>query len=481
MSHPHFRNHPLEGDGCRTTFFQYIIRQSGVNAAANVRIPDTVVFEHGYPRWSYHYDARGGEVRRGAGGTDLHASSILDFYLSRHIRAKRMDIIAIYTFTFDDPISEETRVGVEYLDREGLERFLMKGDIAKKQHGILQQYVQPLEEHYTVVRAQWTPTFCVIRRRTNKRAITDFRASLSERFVTFDGPDYRSTEVNCSRSSSAKIEALCGTIGDHLSRTQHLKISNMLLFFIVDSRSHVNLLWCGSLYFSNPHATSTPAIPPTIMRGPVFAESREEPYNEQELKEAAAKSFQLETQFRPGSNNLNELEDQEPATSDDALAVRSREVTANEEIVNGLYCGEWFRVNPVIQRQYDDLKDREGSAKAIVHDMFYSASSYFESCDKTSLTVEAPYELERCIDSSTIRRMYRASGLKVIDGTRVRVMAPTRQIDDGNIPPLATVIAAAHTFLSKHFAHQENQLRKQCMPALREALVAACLRDAISK
>ena len=313
------RSHPVEGPGCHSDFFHYLVAsQRGgpvtrppVASMPNdededatcFAIPHTVVFEHQYPRWWYACDedskrraSEVGDIRqRASGGDELHAASVLDFFIKNEPRTttgRSTGLVAMFVYETTRPSrtggldgpdfaaasspaagvgtgdDDEVIVVIDYHNARSLEDFLFApGRDPKKIRGFLQLPVLPREDNYTVMNVSWSPQCCLVRRRSSRHAMSDTRSSLVSRFATFAGPATASIETRVAAPTFARVSAASQRLADTFQRAHHCRVSSMSLFFVVDNAGRLVLLWCGALQFG---ASDGRAIPTTLLQAPKF-------------------------------------------------------------------------------------------------------------------------------------------------------------------------------------------------------------------
>lgn len=271
---------------------------SGIPSTVAVPIADTIVFEHNCPRSWFFFDTEIGEIRRHV-GRDLQAVSLFEALTSHPPQrgGRLLDVVATYTYVFEDPTTEDNVVSILYLDRRGLENFLTHPHPVKRQ-GMLQQFVVPLDSNECVLQAVWSPSVCILRRRTSLKPLFHTLTPVAERLVTFDGPESYSLEGVCSPDTVDTLNAACASIAEHLLRTQHMKVAAMTLYFKMTAKCVPCLLWCGNMQFQglNPanlgHVAqfSCSALP-----------SRDETFVDRSLRQVNEQQSELERQMSPQS------------------------------------------------------------------------------------------------------------------------------------------------------------------------------------
>jgi hypothetical protein len=206
-----------------------------------VRCPDTVVYEHGFPRGWYTYDSKNREIIRKS-GKSLDTDHICKEF-SKPVEG--IDVVAKYMHSYEDINTGKIMTSVEFFTVKELEHFL---NVRKdRTDGILQRFVPTKTKWNQQIQAIWSPKVTMVRRRCNKHQLTDKTVSLYERCVTFNGPSYYSEDSHVAHSTSADIAAICQAVVKHFQSTEHKQISRMVLHFKIDRQNSIWLLWSNSI------------------------------------------------------------------------------------------------------------------------------------------------------------------------------------------------------------------------------------------
>ncbi|KAG5497484.1 hypothetical protein JKF63_03747 [Porcisia hertigi] len=256
--HTWMKNHPLEGDDVVTGLYNILAKRNPktMKGCCGIRIPDTVVYEHNFPRGWYTTDIRANEVVRRQ-GKDLDANTIEMGF--KQDLSESSPIAGTYLCTTEktnDNGETEVSTLVEVFNRDTLAAFLAR---KVKPEGILQKFILPKGFQNSVIKAVWSPRVCMVQRRTNKYQIFDRKRADYDPFsitVTYDGPTFLSEEGSVSGNIALDVKHLCGNIVQHFYYTEHKYITRMVLYFKMDQRDRLWLLWCGSLRVSDRDAPS---------------------------------------------------------------------------------------------------------------------------------------------------------------------------------------------------------------------------------
>lgn len=246
------KGHPLEGDGMLVNLFHYLWKKNReLQSCPLVRVPSTIVYEHNFPRGWYFYDAKHNELRKKT-GKELDTNSIYKEF-SRP-ENDSCEIVASYLSKLEDEETGEEITLVEFFNSSDLSNFLFKRE--KREQGILQKFILPKGSHNSVIQAIWSPHVTLVERRNNIHKLSDKKWTMYDRAVTYEGPAHYSNEVFCAPQLVTQIKEICASIVKHFSDTEHRNITRMVLYFKVDSKSNVWLLWSSSLRISDKSSLS---------------------------------------------------------------------------------------------------------------------------------------------------------------------------------------------------------------------------------
>ncbi|EAN91239.1 hypothetical protein, conserved [Trypanosoma cruzi] len=261
------KHHPLEGDGLRTLLYLHLWKKNkgSESRLKDIRLPDTVVYEHNFPRAWYTYDGEAKEINKHPGKM-LDAQSIYEHF-SRS--TPDCDVVAQFLTTCaqDNPaISSEGGLltYVKFFTAESLREFLFSPE--RKPDGILQKFVVPKGEttmrKNSQLQVMWSPLVTVVYKRTNKQRLGDLHLPVHLRSATFDGDSHLSELSLIADESKARLESLCREVVDHFYFTDLKLITRMVLNFKIDDANRPWLLWCSSLRVSgdrlNPRNVRVP-------------------------------------------------------------------------------------------------------------------------------------------------------------------------------------------------------------------------------
>lgn len=265
------KQHQLEGDGLLTLLYDHLWKSDKAKEhhLKCALIPDTVVFEHNFPRAWYAYDTKTSEIIKRPGRL-LDANSIYSSFAS----SDDNEIVAQFYYrtytkaaTSTQPQrsprkgegargrksgengAEELATSVEFFTTSGLHDFLHQRKF--KPDGVLQRFLLPKgnasSRRNFQIQAIWSPRVLRVYKRTNRFRLNDRSATVEERAATFDGPPHLSTESLVARNTWDRVEEICGEIVEHFKGTEKKPITRIILYFKMDDADRLWVLWASSL------------------------------------------------------------------------------------------------------------------------------------------------------------------------------------------------------------------------------------------
>lgn len=285
------KQHPLEDDGLCAQLYQYLYKnvKGREHSMSTVLLPETVVFDHNFPRAWYAYDMKNQEIIKRPGSM-LDAQTMYDKFAET---VSGCDIVAQFFHTSVNAAEEWKSVlspqqlkanryadqqltYVEFLTPDSLRRFLF--DQKRKPDGVLQKFVVPKGEGSSRRNFQlqviWTPYITTVYRRTNRCRLTDHVVSLAERAATFDGAPYLSEETLVADETKHQVTTLCENIADHIYATEKKRLSRLILYVKSDDQNRMWVLWSSCV------RVAPDAMNPTRLRVPMCLNMRTELLND---------------------------------------------------------------------------------------------------------------------------------------------------------------------------------------------------------
>ncbi|KAJ9437446.1 hypothetical protein DIPPA_22005 [Diplonema papillatum] len=239
-------------DSIGTSFFHYLWKkrppQDDGAAEPDVRVPHTLVFEHGFPKGWYSCLGPRGLVR--STGKDIDATAVTEAMvgrvrkslsssplakrLAKHTARPPCDRFIVATYIERKQSPEGTCVYQQsFLSKKGLEAFFSSGAdaspdtpsaVAPQRNGLLQQFVIPPGVRNQVIEVDWSQHACFIEKRRNIHALCPDMSlaqtvtkpdvlSPWERAVTYQGPANYSEKAYVSPNVEARIRQVCAASG----------------------------------------------------------------------------------------------------------------------------------------------------------------------------------------------------------------------------------------------------------------------------
>ncbi|EFC37238.1 predicted protein [Naegleria gruberi] len=309
--------HPLELE-VLTSLNHYLSKKNkNLESCPLVFVPQTIVYEHNFPTVWYQQNPATKEFKKKS-GKELETKAIMNEF-TRNIVVPRSGtgasgdqqdpnaaattqtqatpavdpnnpaasnenvmnndnhhgIVAQFISQTEDEKTGEIINNVEFLDVDSLDDFLFKRK--KRDKGILQQFITPKGPYNFVIQAIWSPHVTKIERRVNIHRITDRKNySPYERAVTYEGPSHFSNEVFCAPHLEKEIKRVCSAIVDHFFSVEHKNITRMVLYFKVDPKNNLYLLWSSSIRIGN-QKNDKPIV--TVNNGNTLTPPKREPLN----------------------------------------------------------------------------------------------------------------------------------------------------------------------------------------------------------
>lgn len=310
------KQHQLEGDGLLPLLYDHLWKSDRTreHRLREALMPDTVVFEHNFPRAWYTFDIKTQEIVKRA-GKHLDSQSIHKYFCEEE---RGCDIVAqFYHKSVSAPVAdgkagskknpprssprgapssaahsshhavgggaggasdgrdEELTTAVEYFTKETLFEFLHNRKT--KPDGVLQKFLIPKGEtssrHNFQIQAVWSPLVTLVYKRTNKHRLSDKTTPVHQRGATFDGLAHHSAESLVADGTKARIDELCKTIVQHFFLTEHKQITRLVLYFKIDDLERIWVLWASSLRIGSDK------LNPSYLRVPIQLAMRVENVN----------------------------------------------------------------------------------------------------------------------------------------------------------------------------------------------------------
>ncbi|RNF02179.1 uncharacterized protein Tco025E_08441 [Trypanosoma conorhini] len=462
------KNHPMEGDDVVTSFYDLLCKRNPktMKPCRNVFVPDTVVYEHNFPRGWYTTDVRAREVTRRQ-GKDLDAATI-EAGFKRGV-SETCPIVATYLSTLEEDVgggASETTTQVEVLNTESVGGFIAR---KTKRAGILQRFVFPKGYHNSVIRAVWSPRVAMIQRRTNKFPIADRKRAENDPFaitVTYEGPEYLSEEGAVSAHVAFEVKSVCADIVTHFFYTEHKYITRMVLYFKSDARDRLWLLWCGSLRVADRNSASE--MPVNL--APKFGE----PAQEGDLDEDVALRTADQAYFLVTRDEFfreTYMRGERPA---ETRAARSRESRSQAPVSSAAGAGAdaaaaarggdgGEELPAELRAPRERLRAQEALVLDAFSDLFYRAYSHFLGGAAAPFLLLVPPQVVDALTEGGVAELMRVLRLQPepgVGGDGAGAGAMAYAIPPRFRAPLAQVGDTAAGWIREHFAARWEAVRQ---------------------
>jgi hypothetical protein len=475
------KNHPLEGDGVVTGFYNFLHKRhiKTMKACKDVLIPDTIVFDHNFPRGWYTSDLKSKEITKKQ-GKELDAASIAQGFCKPPSPA--VNIVASYMCSYeeDDKATGEsvTVTSVEFFNEETLKDFVAR---KTKREGILQRFVAPKGLRNNVIQAVWSPRVCMVQRRTNRGSIKDKIQCERDPYpvaVTYEGPSHFSEEGTCAGHTTDQVKAMCSNIAMHFNATEHKFVTRMVLYFKVDEKDQLWLLWCGSLRVSDK---DTPSQMPLNL-APKFdspsLEASSPKKEEQDLHNADMKHLEMtnDTLFYTTYVRPHDQQKEAEASHTASHQQQSAAATGAKRSKDGADRSgakgdqeaadeDWHKL-PGIQDQYRELCIDRDVVLGSFDDTFYEAYGHFLRYEPGPFNFEVDRKIAQTLGVDVLQELMQSvriehtlpsdDGATTVDDEELCFTIPSAK--SGPIKQLGDAVAR---WINAHYDRREQELKEE--------------------
>eukprot|EP01062_Namystynia_karyoxenos_P079088 TRINITY_DN8273_c0_g1_i1.p1 TRINITY_DN8273_c0_g1~~TRINITY_DN8273_c0_g1_i1.p1 ORF type:complete len:625 (+),score=226.12 TRINITY_DN8273_c0_g1_i1:154-2028(+) len=497
------KNHPLEGDGLLINFYNYMWKKNkNYESCPGVLVPDTVVYDHNFPRGWFTYERVGrrekGELKKKQ-GKELDTSSIWEVF--KRQPDPSIDIVASYMYAREDSDTGETQTCVEFFDRDGLGEFL--NNRKDKREGVLQKFLLPKGANNTMIQVVWSPRVCIMQRKTNTHALSDRNHAPYVRAVTYEGASHHCDDGICAPKTTSRIKAVCNNVCVHFNSTEHGKvITRMVLYFKVDRADNVWLLWCGSVRISDRQArskmpvnmapifSSPDARPAALLRGQGGHETAEDVLQRVDHDQlrlghdhvhyrACCKSPTASPTSRSRREDAQAYYDAPGDTAGGAdegqqnadARLRRRIATLRED---------WMRVAPVIEQEWNHIVSDRSVALTLIDDVFYEAYSHFQTT-KLPFFFALPGQLRALLGEAEFEELVADLRLERVPADEFPEQTFGELdfwIRDRSAVPISKVSGQAAGWLRRFYDARIQHLKERAMPFAEQAAIQVAKEQA---
>eukprot|EP01006_Ploeotia_vitrea_P015806 TRINITY_DN46148_c0_g1_i1.p1 TRINITY_DN46148_c0_g1~~TRINITY_DN46148_c0_g1_i1.p1 ORF type:complete len:610 (-),score=67.34 TRINITY_DN46148_c0_g1_i1:1194-2990(-) len=451
------KNHPLEGDGLLVNFYNHMWKKNkDFQSCPGVQCPDTIVYDHNFPRGWYTYDQKNKELKKKQ-GKELDTASICTAF--SRVSDPNVDIVASYLYSYESEVGEPV-TSVEFFTKDDLGDFL--NNRKTKKEGILQKFLIPKGLNSSLIQAVWSPRVCIVQRKTNRHAINDKSYSPYERAVTYEGPSHYTDDGICAPKTTAQIKSICTNICVHFQNTEHKNITRMVLYFKVDKNDQVWLLWCGSIRISDrQHQSQMPLNLSPIFTSPDQLKLNKEGDSEDssnpnkfqkmlhsvdkhQFKLSGDRVFQM-THCNPhpsGSGNrsspthapgsphsgggsptksqgFKQFDDEQARLEKEKEERDKKSKSKDAPLEEAPAKVEWYKHDHHIHEQYKQVKEEQELVTQILDDVFYEAYSHFLRHDCGAFFFSLPIQLKQILGEDAVDELLSFLKIQPVPETEV--------------------------------------------------------------
>lgn len=468
------KNHPLEGDGLITGFYNFLFKRNTktLKPCKDVFIPDTIVFDHNFPRGWYTSDLKAKEISKKQ-GKELDAASIANTFCDTP--NSDVKIVASYMSSFEvenENGASEMCTEVEFFNEHTLKEFVAR---KTKREGILQRFLTPKGHRNSVIQAVWSPLIFACKRRTNTGSITDKIQCEKDPYpvaVTYEGPSHFSEESSCAPETTAQIKDICKHIVEHFYNTEHKHITRMVLYFKVDERNQLWLLWCGSLRVSEfgnksqmPVNLAAQFTSPSLQAGSPTRDDKL--LREADLKHLAMTRDVIfyETYVRNGGGNPNATSKNQTTSDNNNTSGADDKKEKKKETKTTTSDNDAWKTAPGIQDQYRELCAERELVLGALEDIFYEAYGHFLRHDPGPYRFEVPRKVAQMVTEEKLQELMKKQKIDQIipseassDNDELWFSIPAN-----NRAPVSRMGDESAKWVEEFYARKEQELRDEAL------------------
>jgi hypothetical protein len=269
-----------------------------------VRMPNTVIYEHNFPKGLFSTTPSCNLQRRS--GKEIDSKLVVDVILTKepppaNIKKKRgasalsransnyrddqpnRQVVASYIEKKTMAVSDRDEFSVQFLTEEGLRSFLLGavrsdnrpstsagpgrpsigGDstdhsnsnasnvetldlaLVTNKNGVLQQFINPIGDHAEQIQVLWTAHMCIAEKvRNTSFSLYDETKTPFQRASTFQGPSTYCSRAYVAPKVTELIRKNCEDLAAQIFVVEHRPVEEMTLYFATDDCERLWFLWC---------------------------------------------------------------------------------------------------------------------------------------------------------------------------------------------------------------------------------------------
>eukprot|EP00906_Rhabdomonas_costata_P027705 RCo039311 len=263
----------------------------------HVRIPETVVYEHGFARVWYYYE---GSTLYRHSPKEVADNKLIYNTFKRSTDRRKDAVVAIY-ITYADPSTQQNpltsllrdkenraynadrrglwtdvyipatvtaastmetvsvfgvgdeKFTIQFFTREQLKSFI--NERPKGERGVLQRFIRSRLPRNEIIKAVWTPYLCMVHRRQNVHRYADPQYALYERSVTEKMHVNHVEEGQIAPTQAERVRQFCCRLVEDLRAMEGpaRSVTQMVVFFKFDRQCQLHIVFCPVIeYHTRP-------------------------------------------------------------------------------------------------------------------------------------------------------------------------------------------------------------------------------------
>lgn len=222
-----------------------------------LNIAETVMFRWAQPYFWYSTAKDGTLLRKTKEKVVL--SQVEEVFL--HNMSKCNVVATCLNSQEDSNLKAQEKIEFEYVELSGFRNFLFQKE--KPMNLIMQKFIEPKANKNALIKVSWTQQFCIFFRKTNINDLTNPKIPLVNRLTTFEGAEHLSQSDSISTPLLVSdLEHTCLNIVKHIQIVTggNIHVSKMVLYFKIDERNRLWLLFCTNLKFKDKSHLNTSKV-----------------------------------------------------------------------------------------------------------------------------------------------------------------------------------------------------------------------------
>lgn len=139
--------------------------------------------------------------------------------------------------------------------------------LVQNKNGILQKFIYPIGVHNELIQVVWTSHLCIAEKLRSNAFLGDTTLTPYQRAATFQAPPTFSKRAYVAPHIAEAIRAQCELLVDQIYVVEHKLVEQLTLYFKVDEREKLWLLWCASIRFTVGPSVPRPLPATQLFRG----------------------------------------------------------------------------------------------------------------------------------------------------------------------------------------------------------------------